>query len=205
MIKIEHIVRLWVPIAVVAALLSGLVYLGTQQVIRAGANDPQIQLAEDIAAELSSGHSSNGLVATQLVDVASSLAPFVIVFDDSGIVRTSSGRLHDATPALPPGVLDYVRANGEDRITWQPEPGVRIAAVVTRYTGKDTGFVLAGRNMREAERREDLALSLAALGGGATLLAALLAIIAVDVAFASRQDVSRATSADTVLTSGALD
>jgi hypothetical protein len=102
-------------------------------------------------------------------------------------------------------VLDYVRANGEDRITWQPEPGVRIAAVVTRFAGNDSGFVLAGRNMREAQKREDLVLALVALGSAVTMLAGLLAVIAVEVTFTSSPQLARATSADTVLAPGAVD
>jgi hypothetical protein len=45
-------------------------------------------------------------------------------------------------------------------VTWQPRPGVRIASVVTRTPG---GFLLAGRNMREIEIRENRVLKLAAV------------------------------------------
>jgi len=84
------------------------------------------------------------------VELATSLAPFIIVFDDSGNVLASSATLHGAVPVYPSGVLDYTRINGEDRVTWQPENGVRMATVVIRY---DTGFVLAGRSLREVEIR----------------------------------------------------
>jgi len=58
---------------------------------------------------------------------------------------------------LPPGVLDYVRQNGEDRITWQPRPGVRMASVVVGFGGVKSGFVLAARSLREIEKRGDQA------------------------------------------------
>lgn len=59
---------------------------------------------------------------------------------------------------------------GENRVTWQPEPGIRIALVV-RPVGNDSGrFVAAGRNMREAESRVD-SLSLM------TLLAVVITLI----------------------------
>jgi hypothetical protein len=54
----------------------------------------------------------------------------------------------DAVSALNGGVLDYMRQHGEERVTWQPEKGVRMATVVVRY---DKGFVLAGRSLREME------------------------------------------------------
>ncbi len=44
---------------------------------------------------------------------------------------------------------------GEDRITWQPEPGIRSAVVVVHYTGATPGYVMAGRSLREVEWRID--------------------------------------------------
>ena len=58
-------------------------------------------------------------------------------------------------------MFDYVRTHGEERVTWQPRPGVRIASVVVRTAN---GFVVAGRNMREIEIRENNVLKLAILG-----------------------------------------
>lgn len=49
----------------------------------------------------------------------------------------------------------YVKKYGEDRFTWQPTDKVRIAAVVSGINDGQKGFVLAGRNMREVEIRED--------------------------------------------------
>lgn len=106
------------------------------------------------------------------VDIFASLGPFVIVYDDGGRVLASSARLDGMTPAPPAGVFDYVRAHGEERLTWQPRRGVRIAAVVTRSVN---GFVLAGRNLREVESREALVFKLAALGW----LCANLALMAI--------------------------
>jgi hypothetical protein len=40
----------WLPLAVAITILAGLVYATVQQSLRQGANDPQIQLAEDTAA-----------------------------------------------------------------------------------------------------------------------------------------------------------
>ncbi len=91
--------------------------------------------------------------------MASSLAPFVIFYDDSGYPVAGSAQLGGTIPAMPRGVFDYVRSHGEERVTWQPRPGVRIASVMTRTTG---GFVVAGRNLREIELRESTVFKLAA-------------------------------------------
>jgi hypothetical protein len=145
-----NIIMKWLPLAIATAGLCGLVYLTVQQSLRMSANDPQIQMAEDAASALNGGTSLDSIVPAITVELATSLAPFIIVFDDSGNVLASSATLHGAIPVYPSGVLDHTRINGEDRVTWQPENGVRMATVVVRY---DKGFVLAGRSLREVEIR----------------------------------------------------
>lgn len=160
----------------VVSLLFGTIYATVQQNERQSANDPQIQMAEDAAAALSTGEALETVVPGERIDVAKSLATFVEVFDTAGKPVVSSGYLNDAMPTLPAGVFDYVRANGEDRFTWQPERGVRDAAVVTSF---NSGFVLVARSIREVEKREDSlllevfvawVLSMAVLGTGIYLL-----------------------------------
>jgi hypothetical protein len=149
---IFQILRGWLPLAIATAGLCGLAYLTVQQALRMVANDPQIQMAEDAASALNGGASMDSIVPATRVELATSLAPFMIVFDDSGKVLAGSATLHGSVPAYPSGVLDYTRQKGEDRVTWQPENGVRMATVVVKY---DQGFVLAGRSLRETEARID--------------------------------------------------
>jgi len=147
-----RILKKWLPLAVATVCLCALVYLAVQQSLRQGANDPQIQMAEDAAASLKAGASVDSVVPSAQVEIASSLAPFIMVFDSAGNVVASSATLHGKVPSFPGGVLDYTRQHGEDRVTWQPEPGVRMATVTI---GTGNGFVLAGRSLREVEVRED--------------------------------------------------
>jgi hypothetical protein len=148
---IFHIIKNWLPLAIATAGLCGLVYLAVQQSLRISANDPQIQMAEDAAVALNGGANVQSILPpTAKVELSISLAPFIIVFDNSGNVLGSSAQLHGMTPSYPLGVLDYTRQNGEDRVTWQPENGVRMATVVVRY---NQGFVMAGRSLREIEIR----------------------------------------------------
>jgi hypothetical protein len=150
---VRNIIRQWLPLALVVSAFCGLVYLVAQQGLRQGGNDPQIQLAEDVAEALGQGNAVEAVMPANQVDLAWSLAPFVIVYDVTGALLASSGQLHGQVPSIPASVFDYVRQNGEDRVTWQPEPGVRIASVVVGYTGTQSGFVLAGRSLREVEER----------------------------------------------------
>jgi hypothetical protein len=175
--KIKYILRQWIPLAIVVTAVCGLVYLAVQQGLRQTANDPQIQIAEDAAAALENGASVESVVPADKVAAERSLAPFVMVFDDRGEVLGSSALLHGRIPQLPMGVLDYVRAHGEDRVTWEPEAGVRIAAVIVRHEGAQPGFVLAGRSLREVEVREGNAELEAGAAWIVTLAASLAAVV----------------------------
>jgi hypothetical protein len=170
--------ELFGPAVVAGTVLALLFSVAVQQDLRQSANDPQIQLAEDLAADLTTGTDPHTAAPAKKVDIAGSLAPFIIVFDEAGTPTVSSAQLGGRVPVVPSGVLEYVRQHGEERLTWEPRPGVRIAAVLVRYGGPRPGFVLAGRSLREVERREDALrnyVAMAWLGmvlgvGAATLL-----------------------------------
>lgn len=141
----------WIAAALLVSGVYVTIYAAVQHVLRAGADDPQVQLAEDTAVRLSQGHPAASLVGDD-VDVAMSLAPFLIVYDPSGAALASSARLDGHTPSLPQGVLHDATPDHENRLTWQPRRGVRLASVVV---ATPQGYVLAGRSMREVERREN--------------------------------------------------
>lgn len=176
MLTISRILVRWFPLAVVVFILAGLTYGVAQQILRQSANDPQIQIAEDVAAALSGGQAIETAVPAGKVDIGTSLAPFLVIYDESGKPIAGSGYLHNQLAALPAGVFDYVRQNGEDRISWQPEAGVRSASVVTSYRGARSGFVMAGRSLREVEIRESNMLQLSVAGGLVAEVAALVAV-----------------------------
>jgi hypothetical protein len=113
------------------------------------------------------------LVPTAKVDIAASLLPFLMIFDEAGNVVASSATLHGQNPSVPTGIFDYVKQNGEDRVTWQPEVGVRIAAVATK---SEHGFVLAGRSLRETEKRIDQAGTISIIAALAISVLTFLAI-----------------------------
>ncbi len=130
------------------------VYLPGQQMLRSGRNDPQIQMAEDAAMELGNGKQENSFSGTP-VAIESSLAPFLVIYDQAGNPVSGTGLLHGALPKIPQGIFEYVRQHGEERVTWQPEPGLRFAIVVA-YGAADarSGFAMAGASLRETENRE---------------------------------------------------
>ncbi|MBV8694331.1 MAG: hypothetical protein JO125_12170 [Chloroflexi bacterium] len=169
------VLQSWLVIAIVVTGLSWLLYGVVQQDIRHAADDPQIQWAEDTATKLADGQSVQRVVPVEKVDIAKSLAPYIIVFDSAGKPLASSAQLDGHTPTIPLGVFDEVRHKGEDRITWQPQPGVRSAIVVTQVKGPNASFVLVGRSLGEVEKREDDIMHIVLLGWIGMLLVTLLA------------------------------
>jgi len=171
----------WVPLAGLATALSVLIYLAVQQVWRHAANDPQVQMARDIALRLERGDPVSAVVPTDQIELRSSLAPFVTIVDDAGAVVASSGRLSGQTRTVPSGVLSFAREHGEERVTWQPELGVRMATVVVHHGGSSPGFVVVGRSLHESETRTAQFGQLVGLAWLVTLVA-LLVLVAVSEA-----------------------
>ncbi len=144
----------WIAAAVLTTLAAGTVWLIYGLSLRSGGDRRPLQLAASTAQKLTSGSRPGG-VMPPLINIATSRAPFVIVYDSEHQVLASSGRLSGRTPGLPAGVLAWVATHGQDLITWQPEPGNREATVLEPYGGPHPGFVLAAQSLRNisAEQR----------------------------------------------------
>src|SRR5205814_1415818 len=139
-----------------------LIYVCGQQILRQSANDPQIQMAEDSAEFLKNNIGNIGSeMGGPIVDLRTSLQTFYMDFDDQGILIRTNLNLeqisheNNTQVTIPKGVLEYARKHGQDALTWQPLPEVRIAAVVVHYSGKNSGFILVGRSLREVEERTE--------------------------------------------------
>ncbi len=173
---VRRSIALWLPIAAISTVFAGVVYVAVQQSLRSSANDPQLQMAEDAAMQLSAGTAPGDVATGATVDIARSLAPFIIVFDSSGSVLASTAHLDGQTPLPPQGVLDSAAANGTDVISWQPRDGVRAAIVVVPYGGGAArGTVLVGRSLRAVEERETDTLLIAGFAWVAALVAGAFA------------------------------
>lgn len=144
----------WIMLAALTTVLCGLVYVAVQQDFRMSANDPQIALAEDAAAEIAKSPTAPQPSVPQAgTDIATSLSPYIIIYDEQGKPVTGSGVLDGKLPELPAGVADAARKTGQDRVTWQPRTGLRQATIIAHYSGTQSGFVMAGRSLREVEKR----------------------------------------------------
>jgi len=157
MILIKKITIIFIPLFIVVTGLSALSYLLVQQDIRIGANTPLIQAAENTANSISMGNDLTKLKNNSKIDLAKNLATFIMVYDSKRNPIISIGTLHSDIPQVPTGVFNYVDANGEDSLTWEPETGVRLAIVVTKFnTSNSSGYVVAGRSLRVIENNENV-------------------------------------------------
>lgn len=152
-LPVSYLLKLFLPLVFIMTITMGLVYVVEQQNFRMNANDPQIQLAEDFADQLSAGRTVASINTSNSVDMAKSLSLFIFIYDEAGNIVAGSGKLDGQYPTLPVGVLDYTKKAGQNRITWEPQSGLRFALVIIPYSGAQSGFVAVGRSLREVEQR----------------------------------------------------
>lgn len=164
-------------LVIIVTILAGLIYLTVQQSLRQSANDPQIQIAEDISAQLNTGAPPSELNSQNKTDIAKSLNPYLIVYDSQGKVIASTAQLDGNTPIIPLSVLENAKIKGENRVTWQPRAGVRSAIVAVPFNGQESGYVVVGRSLREVEKRVKFTLQAV----GIFWLAIMAAILAFSV------------------------
>jgi hypothetical protein len=129
-----------------------------QGLLRRGANKPQIQMGATYASKIESGIKPADAIPRNNVDIENSLEPFTIFYDDDGAPVTATGHLNQAIPTPSRGVFSYVRLHADrtDNITWQPQPNVRIAAIIRRVSGLHPGFLITGRSLRLVEQQENI-------------------------------------------------
>lgn len=160
-------------LAVILTLLGGAASVTMQQMLRRGANQPQLDMVDWYAGEITAGEDPGNVIPPGYVDAERSLQPFVIFYDDQGKPGPGTGYLDQVLPAPPSGVFDFVRKQGKENVTWQPRPGVRLASVIKRVNGKKAGFVLAARSLTLVEEQETLLWRIT-IGGWITVMLLLL-------------------------------
>ncbi len=157
MIQIWHLnrstLRLWLLSVAIGTGLIIFAYTAVQQSLRLGLNDPQWQIAEDTAYQLSQGASPSMVIPHDVVDESRSLAPFVTVVDNSAHVLASSGKIGNTVPLPPASAFPDAQKRGNNWFTWQHDDNtVRDATVIVPYhQGNHSGYVLVARSMKQVE------------------------------------------------------
>lgn len=173
-VRMKKQMYLWICAVVLLTIVFGTVYVTVQQAQRNDADYPQIQMAEDTAAALNRGVPPSMLLGSS-VQMDTSLAPLIIIYNMDGNPVGGTGYLHGEVPKIPKGVLVASREHEYHRVTWQPTGDVRIAAVAVPA---HTYYVVGGRSMKQIERNERRSLALVSFGGVASLACVSLAFAA---------------------------
>ncbi len=164
----------WLPMAWVITVLVMLVFVVSQQTTRYEANQPQVAIALELSAQLSSGTDPASLFGTGNHELAQTLNSFAIIYDAQHRPIAGNVNLNGKLPDFPAGALDYSLKHGEHRVTWQPNSAIRVASVIRPYSYKDkTGFVVVGRSLQESEAAIELVGKLALVGWLGALLGSL--------------------------------
>ncbi len=160
---------LWLPLAVTITVLSGLAYAVGQQIYRTNADLPLVTLAETTAQVWQREVLESNSLPIKTVDISTSLESFVNVYSVDHQPIAGNGQLNGKLATPPSGVFDFAQKSPDNRLTWQPQPGVRQAIVVKYFTGPHSGYVVAGQSLKEIEKQEN-SLSSGILAGWAICL-----------------------------------
>lgn len=157
--------RLWLLSVTIGTGLIVFTFAAVQQSLRLGLNDPQWQIAEDTAYQLSQGSSPSSVVPSGVVDESRSLAPFVTIVDSNIHVLASSGKIGNVVPLPPASSFPDAQKRGNNWFTWQHDNNtVRDATVIVPYShGSSSGYVLVARSMKQVEHTIAHIMFLAAL------------------------------------------
>ena len=164
----------WLGYASVVTLLCLIVYGAVQQTFRQSANDLQYQLAQDAVNAINKGADPKLLTGTQRLDLASTLSPYVLIYDANGNAFGSNITLNGQIPKPPAGALNEARKNSINSVTWQPRPGIRQAAVM--MAAQRGYLVVVGRSLQNTEEHI-YRLGILVLFGWAVSLVAMLVIV----------------------------
>ncbi len=161
--------RTWLSYAITITVMAGMAYGVGQFILRSSANDPQLQIARDVAQQIScvGGKLEPARFATEdKVLMRDSLSSFLMIFDSDNKVLVSNGEINaDPTDvkimsdvSVPVEVLEYARQHLEHRVTLQATPKVRLAAVFVQSPvcgpgAIDSRVVMVARNLNEVESR----------------------------------------------------
>jgi hypothetical protein len=178
---LRTVIAIGLPLAAIASIILAIMYVQDQQILRQGANEPQVWMAETIAARLSAGAPISAFIPTQPVVLETDQSPYIVVYDAAGKPIAGNATVGGVLPALPVGVFGAHKDGGDtndNRITWQPAPSIRQAVVITPFESSTTrGYVLVGRSLHETQVREDVLTTRQFLGWAGTMIAVLIVSI----------------------------
>lgn len=174
----------WLAAAVVVTIIFASVYLTLQHTGREAVNN-----APAAAVALQLQQIGSDPAGGPRLELTKDSGTFVMLYGPDNKPIYSTVTLHGDVPNLPPGVLDTTRAGGTDAITWQPEPGLRLAVVTGYAAGK---VVVAGQSLTPFENADKFT-QLVIAGGWLTSMLVLAAASTFTLVIRGRGKADRTT------------
>ncbi|MCX6383456.1 MAG: hypothetical protein NTV16_03075 [Actinobacteria bacterium] len=145
---VKYMFLFWVITMFLVTFTCLLTYVITQQALRLGANEQPVRLAVETSIKLENGQKAGDAVSAGIIDISKSLNAFIMIFDKDKNLVASSGKMGNNDPAYPKGVLSNIDKVGEERVTWQPQAGLRFATIAVKAGDY---YVVAGQSLQETE------------------------------------------------------
>jgi hypothetical protein len=152
----------WLTATIIITLIFGSVYVTLQQFGRHSAN-----AAPAAAAAAQIQQMGSGPTAEPRLELTADSGIFVMVFGEDNKPAASTVILHGELPVIPAGVLETARTFGSDTVTWQPEPGLRMAVVARQAPG---GVVVAGQSLTPFEDSDRMSQLFLAAGWAGSMV-----------------------------------
>lgn len=178
--KLSSVVLHWLPLASVIVMLGFVGYGLSQFVVRSSVDETPAQIAVNISDAIKAGTPVAELIpANAQSDLATEFAPFVILYDGTGTPISSTAILEKSIPIISKNTLEKSKKTGESRITWEPKKDVRLAIVIKPFPGEESGYILSGKSLHEADIRIKSLCNIATTGTIATLILSLFFAFAI--------------------------
>lgn len=161
-----------VLVAIFSIVFISICYTG-RLVLRQQANDPQVEVTEQVAGIIRQGAPLEAIVSgAEQIELTQSDALFVTIFDKDKNIAGSTAVVNGQSLSVPAQNFDLAKAQGDYRFDLEVAEGRKMAAVLKPID--DSAYVLAGRSLAEFEKRADTLSLPIWIGWGISVLLALV-------------------------------
>lgn len=124
----------------------------SRAVFRQAANDPQIEVTEQVAKIIEQGVPLEAIISSaEVVELNDSKALFVVIYDGEKNLVASSATLDGQSLSIPAEQVALASGQDTHRFDWQPKDELKFA-LVSKKVG-DSAYIVAGRSLAETTLR----------------------------------------------------
>lgn len=146
--------RLWLVLSLFSTIIFAAMYVSVWLFVRQGSTQALAFKAAEGSAIASSGRSPSEITGSQIQQIESRDASFLIIVDADKRVLASNVRLEGVTPLPPQNVFNQAQNSGSYETYWSPKAGTRTNIYLKTYkSGEQSGYIIAGQNLYFTDKR----------------------------------------------------